>query len=752
MAMAFLQSARQAANGRSRDDGEAAVDWRRRAAALDARRGELERLLVRGDETLILWDGSGAERHFSAADGDGSAGLDGVRARLAPADSARLAVAVERLLATGEPFAFRMQTADGGTLELEGRTGGAAAALWVRDASVLRSEVAQLRAELAAARDEAERMRRVADLAPLPIWLRDAGRRLVWTNARYAEAVELGSAREAVARNENLLPPAAADDLGRLKRQRVVIGAEPRTLDAVELPLDDGVAGFAFDITEGEAARAAFDRHVEGQHALLDTMSTAVTVFDPDRHLSFFNPAFSDLARLQPRWLDEQPHHGDVLEAMRAQRRLPEEIDFRAWKARILDLHTSLREPLSEMWHLADGATLHVMAQPHPAGGLIFLYEDVTDRLGLERSYNALIGVQRETLDNLFEGVALFGPGGRLELFNPAFAALWDLDPETLIDRPHVDRVFGACAVRHDDPAFWAGLKGAIAGIGAERSVLRGRIERIDEVVIDYTGVPLPDGATLLTWQDVTDSVRIQRALRERADALETADRLKGAFIAHVSYQLRTPLNAIIGFGEILEHEYFGPLTERQHEYTRGVLDASEELMRLIEDMLDLATIEAGNFQLDFDTFDILPFLERAVDKARERLGEDLTIRIDCPPDIGALRADERRLRQVMRHLIANAIQASAPDDTLVLGTERDADEVRIWLRDNGAGVAPEDRDAIFAKFESRPVDPGQRGAGLGLTLVRSLIELHGGRFELVSEPGRGTRVVCHLPQPATPA
>jgi signal transduction histidine kinase len=174
--------------------------------------------------------------------------------------------------------------------------------------------------------------------------------------------------------------------------------------------------------------------------------------------------------------------------------------------------------------------------------------------------------------------------------------------------------------------------------------------------------------------------------------------------------------------------------------------------MRLIEDMLDLATIEAGNFQLDFDTFDIVPFLERAVDKARERLGEDLTIQVECPPDIGALRADERRLRQVMRHLIANAVQASAADDVLVLGAERDADEVRIWLHDNGAGIAPEDHDAIFAKFESRPFDPGQRGAGLGLTLVRSLIELHGGRFELVSEPGRGTRVICHLPQPATPA
>src|SRR5439155_20508922 len=121
-----------------------------------------------------------------------------------------------------------------------------------------------------------------------------------------------------------------------------------------------------------------------------------------------------------------------------------------------------------------------------------------------------------------------------------------------------------------------------------------GQIDRLDGSILRLATVPLPDGAVLFTGQDVTDSARVERALRESNDALETAARLKSEFIANVSYELRTPLNAIIGFAEILANEYFGSLSPRQLDYSRGILDSSHRLMALINDILDLATIEAG--------------------------------------------------------------------------------------------------------------------------------------------------------------
>ena len=126
-----------------------------------------------------------------------------------------------------------------------------------------------------------------------------------------------------------------------------------------------------------------------------------------------------------------------------------------------------------------------------------------------------------------------------------------------------------------------------------------GRRGRVDGSVIDWALVPLPDGASLFTFQDVTDSIRVERALRDRAEAMETADRLKSEFIANISYELRTPLTAIVGFAEILENQFFGELNERQLEYSRGIVQSSVQLTTLINDILDLASIEAGHLELE---------------------------------------------------------------------------------------------------------------------------------------------------------
>src|SRR5690606_6748977 len=130
--------------------------------------------------------------------------------------------------------------------------------------------------------------------------------------------------------------------------------------------------------------------------------------------------------------------------------------------------------------------------------------------------------------------------------------------------------------------ANWETLRARLIGQIAEREVRTGRMERPDGSVLDFTAVPLPDGAMLFTYLDVTDSIEVERALRERNAALETADRLKSEFIANVSYELRTPLNAIIGFAEILDHEYFGELNDRQREYSHGIMEASQRLLSLI--------------------------------------------------------------------------------------------------------------------------------------------------------------------------
>ena len=156
---------------------------------------------------------------------------------------------------------------------------------------------------------------------------------------------------------------------------------------------------------------------------------------------------------------------------------------------------------------------------------------------------------------------------------------------------------------------FWGRLRNRIIGRVADRDARSGRIERTDGSVLIFSSLPLADGGCLYTYLDVTDSTRVERALRERNAALEAADRLKSEFIANVSYELRTPLNAIIGFAEMLDQRYFGELNERQSEYSRNILEASNRLLTLINDILDVATIDAGYLQLECRPVDVQEML-----------------------------------------------------------------------------------------------------------------------------------------------
>lgn len=281
-----------------------------------------------------------------------------------------------------------------------------------------------------------------------------------------------------------------------------------------------------------------------------------------------------------------------------------------------------------------------------------------------------------------------------------------------------------------------------------DRTARLSRIERTDGLILDSATVPLPDGATLITLYDVTDSTRVERALRERTETLEEADALKSQFIANVSYELRTPLNTITGFSEFLIDQFFGELNARQLEYVEGIFESSGYLLALINDILDLATIEAGRMRIEHESFDITAMAQSAMRLVEERAREkSLTMRMEVPPDIGSMEADERRIRQVIFNLLNNAIRLSDRGGTVTLGASRDDEAIAIWVSDTGQGLAPEDVGRAFDPF--RRGDEGhnnQPGSNLGLALVERFVALHGGRVALVSVLGQGSRVTCTIP------
>jgi signal transduction histidine kinase len=706
------------------------------------------------------------------------AAIEDVEAALAPGDAASLHAAFAALRRDGTAFARIVRTPAGRAVEVIGRRGrgpsGGAAFDVLFAADVTPREAERTRqAELA---DQSKRVETelvtLLDALPVPVWLRRADLSIGWVNRAYAAAVDAGRDRVVAegielakgqlgADGRDLARRVRDDDAAAGDRRHVVIDGERRLVEITERPLDGGgdghprrMVGWAVDLTEAEEAHAELGRHIAAHREVLEHLKTAIAIFGADKRLTFFNQAYVQLWHFDEAWLESGPTYQEMLEDLRARRRLPEYADFRAFKQGQNALFTSLIEPQEDLMHLPDGTTLRAVVTPHPFGGLLFVLEDVTSALTLERNYNTLMAVQRESLDNLAEGVAVFGSDGRLQLSNPAYARLWGLDDSDIDGTPHIGELLDRMRRFYSDEQDWQQTRRLMLDGALERDARHARLERADGRVIDYVTVPLPDGGVLNSFLDITASAQVETALRRSNEALETADRLKSEFIANVSYQLRTPLNAIMGFAEILNKQYFGELNDRQADYSRSILDASDRLLSLINDILDLATIEAGYMALERREVDIGDLVRSVHDLTREWAGkQSLKLGLDVPEDIGTIEADDRRLKQALYNLVSNAVKFTPAGGRITMAARREDDHVRLSVVDTGIGIPESEQRRVFGRFERVHPEMRQSGVGLGLALVKSFVELHGGRLELVSRPGEGTVVSCVLPiRPPDPA
>jgi signal transduction histidine kinase len=488
-------------------------------------------------------------------------------------------------------------------------------------------------------------------------------------------------------------------------------------------PLDGGGAGaIALDVTEMEDMREALKRQDAAHDETLNRLADAVAIFGPDRRLSFHNTAFADLWGLEPAWLAEGPSHGEVLDRLRQRRRLPEQVDYAAWKVRELGFYEQIQVGPDELWSLPDGRTLRIVRQAHPFGGILLLFSDITGELRLRAQYN-----------------------GRLRLHNEAFERFWRVSAQAIADAGDFDGVADLCIPLVHDRSFWAELKARVADPDPQaREPISGETRTSDQRIIAYQTRPLPDGATLIGFDDVTATRNLQQALSDRSEALSEAERLKRDFVGNVSYELRTPLTTIIGYSELLE-SLGDALPERSRGHVSSVRAAAAQLARSIDDVLDMAQIDAGEMALSLHDVDVGDLLAKTAARA-ERLAETGGVTVLADTKVGGIiRADSRRLEQVLDHLLANAVRSTPQGGVVTLDARRALGEVQIRVKDTGRGIPFHVQAHIFDRFVGRE----RGGPGLGLALVKALVELHGGWVALESEPGAGATFTCHLPEAA---
>lgn len=577
---------------------------------------------------------------------------------------------------------------------------------------------------------------------PLPIWKRSHDMQITYANSHFKKIIS----------SDPTLPDflARSSPINRPIQKTITVDTQPHEfiIDEVVLADGSGTIGYAIDLANMGLAQRNIEDNASAFRALLNQLTLGIAIYDPEQKLVFSNAAYSQMFNLDTEWLSNQPNFSEMLDHLHHRRLITEQADFPAYKQKLLKMFNSFATTKQELIHLPDERTLRMLAAPFGKGGLFFAFENITEQLVLERRANTQAAVNQEIIDQLQEGAVVFASDNRLKHTNQMFAKLWNLPPEALTCGRHISELMDDMKNYFCYGQNWQRYKQHLIESLTNRKPKRGELTRKDGRVFSFSYVPLPDGTHLLSYADITDSKQLRQAMIERSKAFDKAENIKSDFLSNISENLKTPLDTIIGFSEILLNQYFGRLNSQQLAYSKAIFKASNTLLNSIKAIIDLSALRAGKMALSFQPVNINQLLTSVINTVQDSAEHNkVQIQTSFTSHVLHFVADERRLKQAFLGLIHNAMQATSGGGAINISVSSNHDNVLISICDTGIGIAANDQPRIFEQFE-RTETSHQRyaGTGIGLSLVKGIIEMHKGEVTVVSTPTVGTTITCKLP------
>ena len=604
-----------------------------------------------------------------------------------------------------------------------------------------------------------ERLRLVTDNARLGLVMVNRQRHYTFANAAYAEILGLPSPDIVDQRVADVLAPIYEEQIRpRLDRafagERVAcelrkpaagkdrfyaVRYEPAKVDGeVEL-----VVVVLTDITERKQAENELAGNRAQLQAIFDNITEGICVLDRDRDIVHMNPACRRLLGLS----DTSSSRKDVISAFEIISLNGETVPDEQWPATralrgdfVRNLEFDIRQKVSGKTFSVEYNTAPIRDETGEAYQVILSYRDVTERRQSEARYRTLF-------DYAPDGILIADPESYYLDANASVCRMLGYTREELVglhasdivvqsEVPHIGEALSVIEARADYQREW-------------------QFRRKDGTVFaaEVIATMMPDGNLLGMIRDITERKRADAMLREAEKEKQLAfeaSRLKSEFLANMSHELRTPLNCIIGFTEFLADEKPGPLNPKQKEYLTDVYNSSKHLLQLINDVLDLAKVEAGRIDLNLESFPLAKAIEEVcavVKGIAQKKGVSVTSRV--APAAPNVTLDQQKFKQVCYNLMSNAVKFTDPGGSVeITALAREGEQFEVRVKDTGIGIRQEDLHRLFREFEQLDSGADRRfeGTGLGLALTKKLVESHGGSIGVESEYGSGSTFFALLP------
>jgi len=600
----------------------------------------------------------------------------------------------------------------------------------------------------------------ILDNLPIYIWQKNKDLKLTYCNKPYADALE--STKENVIKNNLRLIPQSKNSvyidhslyLTKPKKltEHIIVNGSRRLISIEESPFlgKEKSTGIAIDITEKEEIEKNYKNYKKQTEDALDNLSIPIAIFDENSFLIFANQSLIKLFSIEKLDIYENCKFADIVDYILSNNSVLLVQDISKYKEFTKNLFQTIIEPYHTTFQLTNGKILNVNITPNEAGGLIFMFEDVSDRITLERKLNSISAIQEETLNHLSEGIIVFGADNKIKIVNQTINELLNIPQNLEFKNLHISDYFRFSKNMFNSKEeldFWIS---ELINTTSKRSEFSETLKLPSGKFVKYKYIPLPEGFNLIRFLDVTDNVNFEKIQKEKTELINQINKIKSNLISNISYEIKAPLQAALGFSEVLCNQYFGDLNEKQLEYCQGITNSIEKLTRIADSVINLSNLEAGLLKAKYKETDLLKFINELITsfENQTRIQEvNLKTEFDKPNFIVFI--DEKIMKEAYSQIINEALKNTPKQGNISISVNipKDMpDYFNLVIQNQGIPFNKLDIEKINNILINDSEDNNfDRAISPCLMFANKVIRLHNGKMTLNSSDEE-TTITCCIP------